>query len=129
MSKFVNDRELIIKRILQIINPDHTDDDIKNSYLSWWVNIRNTGGLGLTDFGYQCFQRAELDSFTFFINKSTPSLAVYAVTIDKKMLCPYHLRYIKRDRYITVYDTRIATLIQLHGNFDSYIDSLGNIND
>jgi hypothetical protein len=129
MSDFVKNRSAIVTAILHIIKPDHAAKDIEDANRLWWINLRSTGGLGLTDLGYDCFQRAELESYTFHIQKTTPSLAVYGVEIDRKLQCPYYLRYIKKDRYVTVYDTRIASIIQLHGDFASYINSINNSYD
>lgn len=127
MSNFVKDRSVITKKILEIISPDHSQDEFEIAMITWWVNIRNNGGLGLTDTGYQSFSKAKLENYTFFINNVTPSLFIYALEIDRKLPSPYYLRYIKRDRYITVYDTRVVTMIQLYGNVMDYISTLENL--
>lgn len=127
MSEFVKNRNAITRKILGIVMPDYSDEMLDNSLLTWWVNIRSTGGLGLTDVGYQAFTKADLENYTFFIDKATPSLHIYAVEIDRKIPSPYYLRYIKRDRYITVYDTRVATMIQLYGSVHDYISKLENL--
>lgn len=127
MSQFVTDRSTITKKILEIISPEHSEAEFHAAMITWWVNIRSHGGLGLTDTGYQSFSKANLENYTFFINNVTPSLFIYALEIDRKLPSPYYLRYIKRDRYITIYDTRIATMIQLYGNVMDYINTLENL--
>lgn len=128
MIKFVKDKKIICSAILKIIYPEHTDDDLTRATKTWWVNIRNTGGLGLTDTGYEAFLKAEIENYTFLLEK-TPSLILYALELNKKIPCPYYLRYIKRERYITVYDTRVAVMIQLHGNVKDYLNTLENLYD
>lgn len=127
MSPYIQNREEITKQVLSQINPEYKLDDLRNAMSTWWVNIRDSGGLGLTERGNECFMEANLERYAFKIDKPTPSLAVYAVEIDRKFPSPYHLKYIKRDRYIIVYDTRIATMVQLYGSVSEYVNSLERI--
>jgi hypothetical protein len=128
MIKFVKDKNIICSAILEIIHSEYTDDDLARATKTWWVNIRDRGGLGLTETGYEAFLKAEIENYTFLLEK-TPSLILYALELNKKIPCPYHVRYIKRERYITVYDTRVAVMIQLHGNVKDYLNTLENLYD
>lgn len=129
MIKYVTDRSAIIKKVLGIIEPEYTEADFNIARLCWWVNIRSSGGLGLTDAGHAAFQRANLEHYTFLVDIPLPTIYVIAMRVDRVLPGPYILRYIDRKRYITVYDSRVAMMIQLHGSFVSYLESLENSND
>lgn len=129
MIKYVTDRSAITKKVLEIVQPDYTETDLNIARLRWWLNIRSSGGLGLTDAGHAAFQRAELEHYTFLVDIPLPTIYVIAMRVDRVLPGPYILRYIQRQRYITVYDSRVAMMIQLHGSFVSYLESLENKDD
>jgi hypothetical protein len=123
----MTDRPVITETVLALIQPEYTQEDVHKAEATWWTSwttAHRRGGFGLTELGNSKFVLAELESYTFHLDKAMPSLLVYALEIDRKMICPYFLRYIKQDRYITVYDSRVAVTIQLHGNFSSYLNNL-----
>ena len=129
MIEYVTDRYKITQKILEIIHPEYGPADLKRASVSWWVNIRTGGGLGLTDVGFKAFQLADLESYTYEVDIQKQTIYVIGMRVDRVLSSPYYLRYIKRDRYITVYDTRIAMMIKLYGTFSSYIESLESKND
>lgn len=129
MIKYVTDRSAITKKVLEVIYPEYTEADLIAARLRWWGNIRSSGGLGLSEAGHEAFQRANLEHYTFLVDISLPTIYVIAIRVDRALPSPHILRYIDRKRYITVYDSRVAMMIQLHGSFMSYLESLENSND
>lgn len=118
--------------MLRLVYPDWNDQDdygLSSALRTWWVNLRSSGGLGLTTTGFQMFKDAKLEYYDFEVSESMSAIYFIAVRCDRVIPCPYYLRYIGRKRYITVYDSRVAMMIQLHGSFMSYLESLENSND
>lgn len=129
MISYNTNRSEITKKILEIINPEYGDSDLRSAIITWWINIRPNGGLGLTETGHTAFERAQLEQYTFEVDIPLPTIYVIAMRCDRAISCPYYLRYIQRQRYISVYDSRIAMMIQLHGSFSSYLNYLENSDD
>ena len=121
MSDFFLDKELITNRILKIINPSFTDSDQAVALFRWWKNIRKGGGLRLTDEGDSAFILADLQYHEVSID-STMFFGYALLQMEKYLLCPYYLTY--KNRTIRLYDQRIAIMIELHGNFVKYLNSL-----
>jgi len=91
-----------------------------------WKNLRDGGGLRLSPWGRSMFHQAQIEYYRFRLEallKSQQNL-----TLDKYMACPYYVGY-HNTRYgiLEVYDSRIASMITLHGDADSYINSLANM--
>jgi hypothetical protein len=122
MSNFILDKFLITKKILEIIKPEYTPKELKTAMTTWWKNIRSDGGLGLTDIGMKAFQLADID-FSEFECKSLYQSQI-KLKLDRYLLCPYSEVYKKGTLYLRIYDERIAVLINLYGNVDSYIQTL-----
>jgi hypothetical protein len=129
MSKFVSDRRLIVRRILDIINPDGTDADVDLAMTTWWQNIRQTGGFQLTVYGDQQFRLAELEYYDIDcgpVQNSLSAMAFHAssIKLDKKMPAPFYLIFKDRCKYIRVYDSRVALMIAMYDDINKYLESL-----
>lgn len=122
MTKFVRDREEIVKKIL-LLN-DQNLDNLAEAMNTWWVNIRSNGGLELTKTGDYEFLKAKLYYECFEFCKNYNYNSVFYLKLNKFFPCPYFLFTVTKKRYIRVYDSRITMLIHLHGNIHEYINSL-----
>ncbi len=123
MTNFVVDKAEITKKVLSIIRDgQYTQSDVELALIKWWSNIRNNGGLKLTDYGVRAFKDAGLEYFDYpFRNLSSSVL----IKFDRYMPCPYHLELCAAGKWqIRIYDSRIAMLIGLHGTIIDYVDSL-----
>ena len=100
----------------------------------WFITGRTGSGLRLTDAGMTAFEKANIAHYDF---EFTPpknannqiSWAKYTLSLDKKVKCPYYvgiklLDKGKKQPYIRVYDHKIAMMMTLYGDFDSYIESI-----
>lgn len=123
MTNFVVDKAAITKKVLSILRDgDYTQSDVELALFKWWSNIRNNGGLKLTDHGNLAFKEADLDHFDYHFVGWSGSLLL---KFDRYMPCPYHLHIgVTKKSYVRVYDSRIAMLIGLHGSIIDYVDSL-----
>jgi hypothetical protein len=101
----------------------------------WFITGRTGNGLRLTDAGMTAFNKASIAHYDFeftppknAINSS--SWGKYTLAIDKKVKCPYYVG-VKQDSitqkkqpYIRLYDNKIAMMMALYGDFQSYLDSV-----
>ena len=127
----------IIKLILDETksNPDFPWKDVPIDKLvfEWFVTGRAGQGLRLTDAGAKAFDSANIAhyDFNFKAPKGTTasSWGKYTLILDKKVKCPYYvgLKLLddkKNQPYIRIYDHKIAMMMTLYGDFESYIDSV-----
>lgn len=131
MIEFITDKSRITEAVMNLIKDKHPDLTVERAKKLFWQNIRDTGGLGLSYAGYMAFKTAELESWEFPYTSSTKygtlSLLSYAVIVDRKLPCPWYINGIKKEKFITVFDSRVATMITLHGDFGQYLETLENL--
>lgn len=129
MSNFVLDRKIITKKVLDIANPDHTEQDLETAMKLWWANIREGGGLGLSKVGVIYFSLAKLEHWDIAISNHLELFKKfkYQLMLSRKMPCPFYLN-LKTAPYIRIYDSRMVVLINLYGNLLAYLDTLPQIN-
>ena len=131
MIEFVTDKSRITEAVMNLIKDKHPDLTVERAKKLFWQNIRDTGGLGLSYDGYMAFKIAELESWEFPVSAVTKhgtlSLMSYAVIIDRKLPCPWYITVTRKEKFITVYDSRVATMIMLHGDFGQYLETLENL--
>lgn len=100
----------------------------------WFITGRSGSGLRLTDAGMTAFNKANIAhyDFEFMPPKNANnqiSWAKYTLALDKKVKCPYYvgIKMIdksKKQPYIRVYDHKIAMMMTLYGDFQSYLESI-----
>jgi hypothetical protein len=101
----------------------------------WFVTGRAGSGLRLTDAGKVAFEYAKIAHYEFdFSPPGVKSRDInawhkYALVLDKKIKCPYYIgaRQVEKTRkqpYIRLYDNKIAMMMTLYGDLQSYIDSI-----
>ena len=101
----------------------------------WFVTGRGGQGLRLTDAAKVAFERAKIAHYDFdFAPPGVKSRDInawhkYALVLDKKIKCPYYIGVKQVDKtrkqpYIRLYDNKIAMMLTLYGDLQSYIDSV-----
>lgn len=101
----------------------------------WFVTGRAGSGLRLTDAGSKAFSLANIAHYDFdFTPPGAKSRDInawhkYALVLDKKVKCPYYVGIkqvdkTKKQAYIRIYDHKIAMLLSLYGDLQSYIESV-----
>lgn len=112
-------KQAFSERFAQILSVDV--DVIQRT---WWANLRDRGGLRLTDIGYQSLCRdLELDSHRFCVAAQilTPK---NLLLLDKKITCPYYLSRQRVTADIVLFGGDQAIMATLYGNIDRWLESL-----
>ena len=124
MIKFP-DRSVITEKVLSILNPEYTVDDLHNANVTWWKNIRSTGGYGLTYAGSQAFEKAEIEFQEFDEGPSSyMSMMSMSLALDAKMVTPYYFYSHEKRRQVKIYDGRVAMIITLYETVGDYLKTL-----
>jgi len=102
------------------------EDAIKN----WWFTGISSDVLRLNPIGDTAFRTAQIEFYQYdFKPKAEDTYHGYMVELGKKMRCPYFIGVNKvegkkSNPYIRLYDSKIAMMISLYGNLDSYLKSV-----
>jgi hypothetical protein len=112
LSGRLNKRKLT-KIFLLAEYPSATPKEIEMHYLSWWHNIRDDGGLRLTDRGYDWLDsKLGLEHWSF--NLKTQNITYQTVLdMDRHIDCPYWMN--RRGTNIIVFGDEVATMLTLYG--------------
>lgn len=122
MSNFVVNKQKISRLVLEILDLN-TDTMFESAMKLWWTNLRNSGGLGLTKIGDKYFTQAELEYNTVPIPKLDTSVIQFCLLLDRKMPCPYYIDWSKNNRFVKIYDGRIAVMINLYGDIWKFLNN------
>lgn len=121
-------KETITNAVLeQLTDGDWTFDTAMSK---WWMSLRNSSGMRLTDMGDLQFRYADLEYYTLdFQLPENVSWYSYVMELNNKLKCPYYIGITREENkskqpYIRIYDHRIAMLINLYGDINSYLKSV-----
>lgn len=100
----------------------------ENAMKKWWQNPRRDSGLRLSPMGNQAFQTAGIEYSDHEIKKIDKSYYGFVIELSKKIKCPYYIDVSKSETgnipYIRLYDSRIAVMLTLYGDLESYLNSI-----
>jgi hypothetical protein len=97
---------------------------------TWWFTGQSSDVLRLSENGDVNFRIAQIEFYQYeFIPKAEDTYHSYMIDLGKKMRCPYFLGVNKVEGkkskpYIRLYDSKIAMMVSLYGNLDSYLKSI-----
>lgn len=108
------------------------DKPIDKIIQEWWMTGTSGEGLRLTAIGDLNFKLAEIEYYQCPLkNKAINRSSYYAFIseLSKKIKCPYFLgvNKVENDKaepYIRLYDSKIAMMMTLYGDIQSYLDSI-----
>lgn len=94
----------------------------------WWQNPRRDGSLRLTPMGDHEFQQAKIEFSDHVIAKMGKNYYGFVIELSKKIKCPYYIDVSKSEEgiipFLRLYDSRIAMMLSLYGDLDSYLSSI-----
>lgn len=106
---------------------DYTTDEL---IFHWFVTGRSGEGLRLTDSGNQALLSIGIEYYDFAFSLKPPvRWNQFLLILDRKVKTLYYLGAKKIDnsgknQYIRFYDSKIAMLVTLYGDLESYLSSL-----
>ena len=82
--------EIVLGLLNQI--PDQHRETVNQAMISWWVNIRDTGGLRLTWHGYNLLKNIlEIESWSVDISDAKKTFTKRVILdLDHKLVWPYY---------------------------------------
>jgi hypothetical protein len=93
---------------------------VDQAMLTWYCNIRPTGGLRLTDAGYQALEWLDLEQWTVSIADPRTTLTKsLLLALDRKLQYPYYINY--KQKHIVFFSSREAMLATLYGDVAQFL--------
>jgi hypothetical protein len=117
--------KLELTRQLSAQLPEDARPELDQALKSWWINLRETGGLRLTDVGYMAFDMLEIERHEYSLADYMPIKANVLITLDQKLTCPYYISPGKKS-VLTMFGTKEAVMLRLYGDIDRYLTMLSN---
>ena len=114
----------LTRQILQKIDNPPSEE---MALMTWWTNIRDTGGMGLTTEGFRIFVElldVEHYDWEFPDNKMLGNRIVLA--LDRKMEFPYYIKQPKGKKTpgkIFLFGERDAVIINLCGDLTKFVEN------
>jgi len=107
----MNWKETYTKVFLKELGLSTNDQTVKQYMPLWWKNTRSkdTGGLRLTDEGYEILQKIDLKTYDIPYPRDMPLTTQVIIFLDHFIDCPYYLT----DRSIVVTNERKAVELSL----------------
>jgi len=113
-----NKRELTATLIKLL--PDSVPMTLERALKTWYMNLRSTGGLRLTDCGYLAFELLEIENWTVPVElKNLNKSGLLA--LDRKLTFPYYIDY--RKKQLVMFSSREAMLATLYGDLQKFLEN------
>lgn len=97
--------------------------DVDTALRTWWANIRESGGLRLTEAGYLVFDSLDIERWEFEVAPRTFVVPSNLLILDKKLTCPYYIKLGRKSQLI-MFGSREATTLALYGDIEKFINNL-----
>jgi hypothetical protein len=107
----MNWKEVYTKVFLKQLDKSTDEATVKQYMPIWWQNVRtkDSGGLRLTEKGYEVLQQIDLTTYDIPYPKDMPITTQVIIFLDQFIDCPYYLT----NRSITVTNEKKAVELTL----------------
>lgn len=108
---------------------DRLDDPpaLEIALATWWTNIQDTGGMGLTEPGFHLFtKQLDVKTYEWDIDQDSGLGNRVVLALDRKMEFPYYIRRRKGKRTpgkLYLFGERDAVLINLCGSLEKFVEN------
>jgi hypothetical protein len=89
----------------------------------WWQDLRDDGGLRLSQHGYHVFEELKIEKYVFSVAANTPASPAQLIALSRHVTCPYFLRMGKTPS-ITLFGSREATMYALYGDIKRFVQAI-----
>ena len=111
----MRNKQAVTEKLIKLL-PDNKRPSIEEAMLTWWFNLRDTGGLRLTNTGYKVLKTdLELESWQFELKRSKNKRVILA--LDRRLKWPY---YIER-KHVEFFNSKEAMMAQMYPDLESWL--------
>jgi hypothetical protein len=113
-----------LTRILVAQLPENRRITEETARLTWWINIRRTGGLRLSNEGYAALvMDLDIERYEVDIPDPTKFQQKIVLRMDRKLQMPYYIYFEKRiPRKVMFFGSKEAMLAKLYGDLERFME-------
>jgi hypothetical protein len=122
-------KEIVTEAVVNQL-PSGFEESKEHALRTWWFTGSSSDVLRLSPAGDTAFRIAQIEFYQYdFTPKAEDTYHGYMIDLGKKMRCPYYISVNKVEGkknkpYIRLYDSKIAMMLSLYGDLDSYLKSV-----
>jgi hypothetical protein len=93
---------------------------IEQAMVTWWFNLRDEGGLRLTNTGYIALKKSiQLETWRFELNKPRATKNKRLIlALDRKLKWPYYLE----KSWVDFFNSKEAMMAQMYPNLETFLE-------
>ena len=113
-----------LTRTLIALLPDNHKVTLEEALLYWYYNIRDNGGLRLTQHGFLAFKILGLESWPIPLKdlKKTINKSIL-LELDRKMTYPYYIDF--KNKQLICYSSKEAMYLTLYPSLAEFLKNYG----
>ena len=112
-----NNKREITHRLVELLGNGH---ELEPALLTWYVNIRPTGGFRLTAKGYTVLKTLELESWHVDLSANKPMMSKrLLLELDHKLQWPYYID--GKNKQLIFFSSKEAMLATLYGDLPAFL--------
>lgn len=124
MSRYL--KQQITEAVLKQLPPENIP--LEKVIRTWWFTMSGDG-LRLTPLGDNKFREAQIEFYICPITVKHMTWYSFVSDCSKKLKCPYFVGVNKKENqkaepFIRLYDSKIAMMMTLYGDIQSYLESI-----
>jgi len=116
-----------LKLTEQLVNqlPEEQRISVESARVSWWYNLRPTGGLRLTQLGWFALaDTLDLEFYEYRIDDPMKFNQHTILDLDRKLQMPYYIITTKGvPKSIVFFGSKEAVLANLYGSLEKFLDN------
>lgn len=106
----------------------YNNEPLEKIIRTWWFTM-SSEGLRLTPLGDMKFREAQIEFYICPLSVKQTTWHSFVTECSKKLKCPYFLGVNKKENekaepFIRLYDSKIAMMMTLYGDIQSYLESI-----
>lgn len=123
----MRDKKKLTETLVQQLDPQ-LGITVDDAITQWWFNLRASGGMRLTNAGYEAFTKLlKIEHYEFNLQPFDLNLKL-VIEIDRKLQYPYYIATKKSmPTKIIFFGSKEAMLANLYGNIKQFIVNYSNI--
>lgn len=108
-----------ITQELLILIPDEKRPKLEEAMITWWFNLRENGGLRLTDSGYKTLKKTiQLESYRFEIPQPRAHKNKRLIlALDRKLQWPYYME----KNWVEFFSSKEAVMANMYPSLESFL--------
>jgi len=105
--------------------PEERRISVETAKVSWWHNVRPTGGLRLTSTGWSALANdLDLEFYEYKIKDPVAFNQHMILALDRKLQMPYYIVATKGiPKAVVFFDSKEAVLVNLYGDLEKFLDN------